>query len=82
MRRIDLIIGVILTLFVFKAYAQQGLPPEPIESQISETDTSFIGAQVLQNGLEIDGGLILFGVVLVCFTFEGVYIGVSLWVYV
>ena len=62
MRRIDLIIGVILTLFVFKAYAQQGMPPEPIESQISETDTSFIGAQVLQNGLEIDGGYANYGV--------------------
>ena len=62
MRRIDLIIGVILTLFVFKAYAQQGMPPEPIESQISETDTSFIGAQVLQNGLEIDGGYANYGI--------------------
>jgi len=62
MRRIDLIIGVILTLFVFKAYAQQGMPPEPIESQISETDTSFVGAQVLQNGLEIDGGYANYGV--------------------
>jgi len=56
MRRIDLIVGVILTLFVFKAYAQQGVPPDPIVSQISETETSFIGARILQEGTEVLGG--------------------------
>ena len=46
MRRIDLIVGVILALFVFKAYAQQGVVPDPVVSQISETETSFIGARM------------------------------------
>ncbi len=55
MRRIDLIVGVILALFVFKAYAQ-GTPPSEVESEVSETDTSFVGARVLQQGAEVWGG--------------------------
>ena len=62
MRRIDLIVGVILTLFVFKAYAQQGVVPDPVVSQISETETSFIGARILQEGTEVLGGDVYTGV--------------------
>ena len=62
MRRIDLIIGVILALFVFKAYAQQGVVPDPVVSQISETETSFIGARILQEGTEVLGGDVYTGV--------------------
>ena len=56
MRRIDLIIGVSLTLFVFKAYAEDGAPPPDVESEVSETDTSFGGARILQEGTEVWGG--------------------------
>tara|TARA_R110001583_G_scaffold105966_2_gene253979 strand:- start:4901 stop:6604 length:1704 start_codon:yes stop_codon:yes gene_type:complete len=56
MRRIDLIVGVILTLFVFKAYALPGMPPEPVVSEVSNTDTSFVGARILKEGSEVYGG--------------------------
>tara|TARA_Y100001938_G_scaffold65315_1_gene90826 strand:- start:234 stop:1913 length:1680 start_codon:yes stop_codon:yes gene_type:complete len=56
MRKLDIILGIVLSLLTFYAYAQQGMPPEPITSQISETETSFIGARILQQGTEVIGG--------------------------
>ena len=56
MRKLDTILGIALSLLTFYAYAQQGMPPEPITSQISETETSFIGARILQQGTEVLGG--------------------------
>ncbi len=56
MRKLDIILGIMLSMSTFYAYAQQGMPPEPITSQISETETSFIGARILQQGTEVAGG--------------------------
>ena len=56
MRKLDIILGIALSLLTGYAYAQQGMPPEPITSQISETETSFIGARILQQGTEVLGG--------------------------
>ena len=56
MKRIDLIIGLLLALLTFRAYAEDGTPPPDVESQISEGDTSFVGARVLKSGVEIWGG--------------------------
>ena len=58
MRRIDLIIGVIMALFVFEVYAQQGAPPPDMDSVVGDADTSFIGARVLQQGEEVWGCLL------------------------
>jgi len=51
-----LIIGVILALFAFKAYAEDGSPPPDVESEVSDTDTSFVGARILKQGDEVWGG--------------------------
>ena len=56
MRKLDIILGIALSMLTLYAYAQQGMPPEPITSQISETETSFIGARILQQGTEVIGG--------------------------
>jgi len=49
-------IPMLLALMMGTAYAQQGVPPIEIESGISATDTSFIGARILKEGTEIWGG--------------------------
>lgn len=46
-------IPMLLALMMGTAYAQQGVPPIEIESGISATDTSFIGARILKEGTEI-----------------------------
>mgnify|MGYP003115320579 CR=1 FL=1 len=56
MKKLDIILGIILSLMTFYAYAQQGNPPLEVESGVSETDTSFIGARILQEGMEVWGG--------------------------
>ena len=32
------------------------MPPEPIVSEVSNTDTSFVGARILKEGAEVSGG--------------------------
>ena len=49
-------IPMLLALMMGTAYAQQGVPPIEIETGISATDTSFIGARILKEGTEIWGG--------------------------
>ena len=56
MRKLDIIIGILLALLSYQAYAEDGDPPPDIESEVSETDTSFVGARILQEGEEVWGG--------------------------
>ena len=49
-------IPIMLALMIGTAYAQQGMPPLEIDSGISATDTSFVGARILKEGTEIWGG--------------------------
>jgi hypothetical protein len=56
MRKIDIIVGLFMALMVSEVYAQQGVMPQEIESQISSTETSFIGARILKQGTDIWGG--------------------------
>ena len=56
MRKLDIIIGILLALLTHQAYAENGTPPDEVESQISETDTSFVGARILKQGDEVWGG--------------------------
>jgi hypothetical protein len=56
MRKLDIIIGIVLTLLSYQAYAEDGAPPSEVESQVSDTDTSFTGARILKSGTEIWGG--------------------------
>jgi hypothetical protein len=56
MRKLDIIIGILLALLTHAAYAQNGTPPDEVESEVSETDTSFVGARILKQGDEVWGG--------------------------
>ena len=56
MKKLDIIIGILLTLLTYQAYAEDGTPPSEMESEVSETDTSFVGARILQEGNEVWGG--------------------------
>ena len=56
MRKLDIIIGILLALLTHQAYAEDGTPPNEVESEVSETDTSFVGARILQEGNEVWGG--------------------------
>ena len=56
MKKLDIIFGIILSLLTTYTYANVGMPPEPIESGLSGTDTSFVGARILSQGEEIQGG--------------------------
>ena len=47
MRKLDIIIGIMLALLSYQAYAEDGSPPNEVESEVSETDTSFVGARIL-----------------------------------
>jgi hypothetical protein len=62
MKKLDIILGIILSLLTFYAYADQGMPPQPIQSEVSETDTSFVGARILSYGDEIQGGDLYTGI--------------------
>jgi len=62
MKKLDIIFGIILSLLTTYAYANVGMPPEPIESGLSGTDTSFVGARILSQGEEIQGGDIYAGI--------------------
>jgi len=52
MRKIDIIIGLCMTFLIADAYADEGTPPEVVESQVSATDTSFVGARILHHNTE------------------------------
>ena len=56
MRKLDIIIGILLALLSYQAYAEDGAPPNEVQSEVSETDTSFVGARILQEGNEVWGG--------------------------
>ena len=56
MKKLDIIIAFWLALLSYQAYAEDGNPPPDIESEVSETDTSFVGARILQEGEEVWGG--------------------------
>lgn len=56
MRKLDIIIGILLTLLTGYAYAEDGTPPNEVESEVSETDTSFVGARILKQGTDVWGG--------------------------
>jgi len=62
MRRIDIIIGIAMMLLITKAYADNGTPPEVVESQVSATDTSFVGARILHHNADINGGEAYLGI--------------------
>ena len=62
MKKLDIIIGILLALLTHQAYAEDGAPPNEVESEVSETDTSFIGARVLKQGEEVWGGDALLGI--------------------
>ena len=62
MKKLDIILGVILSFLTFYAHADQGMPPQPIQSGVSETDTSFVGARILSYGDEIQGGDLYTGI--------------------
>jgi hypothetical protein len=62
MKKLDIIIGILLALLTHHAYAEDGNPPNEVESEVSETDTSFIGARVLQQGEEVWGGEAFLGI--------------------
>ena len=62
MKKLDIICGIILSLLTTYTYANVGMPPEPIESGLSGTDTSFVGARILSQGEEIQGGDIYAGI--------------------
>jgi len=55
MTKLNIILGITLSLLTTYAYAQ-GMPPEPIVSEVSNTDTSFVGARILKEGAEVSGG--------------------------
>jgi len=55
MTKLNIILGIVLSLLTTYAYAQ-GMPPEPIVSEVSNTDTSFVGARILKEGDEVSGG--------------------------
>jgi len=62
MKKLDIFLGLLLSLLTFYAYANQGMPPTEIESGVSATDTSFIGARILSEGEEIQGGDLYTGI--------------------
>ena len=62
MRKLDIMLGVALSFLTFYAYANTGNLPQPIETGISGTDTSFVGARILSEGEEIQGGDIYTGI--------------------
>ena len=55
MTKLNIILGITLSLLTTYAYAQ-GTPPNEVESEVSETDTSFVGARILKEGAEVSGG--------------------------
>ena len=62
MKKLDIFLGLFLSLATFYAYANQGMPPLEIESGVSATDTSFVGARILSEGEEIQGGDLYTGI--------------------
>ena len=57
MKNLNIVIGLLMTLLPLTSFANDnGSPPQEVESQISETETSFIGARILHEGVEITGG--------------------------
>ena len=56
-------LALMLTLMVGSyAYAEDGAPPDEVQSEVSETDTSFVGARILQEGNEVWGGDVYTGI--------------------
>ena len=53
---------VMVGLWTSFAYADNGVPPDEVESEVSEGDTSFVGATVLKQGVEISGGYPNYGI--------------------
>mgnify|MGYP003630439209 CR=1 FL=1 len=62
MKKLDIFLGLLLSLVTLYAYANQGMPPLEIESGVSSTDTSFVGARILSEGEEIQGGDLYTGI--------------------
>ena len=62
MKKLDIFLGLALSLITFYAYANNGMPPLEIESGVSATDTSFIGARILSEGQEVQGGEVYTGI--------------------
>jgi len=56
MTKLNIILGITLSLLTTYAYAEDGTPPNEVESEVSETDTSFVGARILKEGAEVSGG--------------------------
>ncbi len=56
MTKLNIILGITLSLLTTYAYAEEGTPPNEVESEVSETDTSFVGARILKEGAEVSGG--------------------------
>ncbi len=62
MKKLDILLGLLLSLLTFYAHADNGMPPIEIESGVSATDTSFVGARILSEGEEIQGGDLYTGI--------------------
>ena len=57
MKNLYIVMGLILFLSPVVAYANgDGTPPPDVDSQISSSETSFVGARILHEGVEISGG--------------------------
>ena len=56
MKKLDIIIGIFADSTNLPSLCRGRHPPSEIESEVSETDTSFVGARILQEGNEVWGG--------------------------